>query len=247
MRTRARLLAFAAAAAAGALSVARACAETHASSTIPLGWMTENADAVVLGRAADERRLDARGDRRELDLLVDESVRGAVAAGTTVVIVYEGHGEAMPWKAAGGTHLAFLKAVPVPSGAPPRWVPISGAFAVKPIPTVGPESRFPAEVRTLASLLGAEGAVAKPDLLREHLVAGMEDADPGFAWSAAVDFVRHAGLHAGLTAEQGARITGAFRRQPVGKATKEALALAVAGTADPSATRALVDAPDDPP
>jgi HEAT repeat protein len=244
MRIPVRLLATGAAALL-ALAAAPARAETHDSRTVTLGWMTENADAVVLGRAADERVLDARGDRRELDLLVDESIRGSVAAGTTVVIVYEGHGEAMPWKAA-GVHLAFLKAARVPPGAPARWLPLSGAFSVKPIPAEGPESRFPAEVRTLASLLDAEGGVAKPDALRDHLVAGMEDGDPGFAWTAAMDFVRHAGLHAGLAREQGARIVAAFRRQPVGKRTKEALALAVACTKDPAAARSLVDALDDP-
>ena len=38
----------------------------------------------------------------------------------------------------------------------------------------------------------------------------------------------------------------AFRRQPVGKETKRALALAVAATGDPLASRVLVDALDDP-
>jgi len=228
-----------------ALALPRALAETHDPRTITLGWMTENADAVVLGRAAEERLLDARGARRELDLLVDEGLRGPVAAGTTVVIVHDGRGEDAPWKA-GAVHLAFLRSVPVPPGAPARWAPVSGAFAVRAIPAEGPEARFPAEARVLASFLDGEGRVAKPDALREHLVAGMEDEDPGFAWCAATDFVRQEFLHAGLTAEQGARILSAFRRLPVGKATKEALALAVSCTRDPAAARTLVEALDDP-
>jgi hypothetical protein len=211
-----------------------ALAETRDERTLALGWMTENADAVVLGRAGEEGLL-----------FVDESFRGSLGAGTTVVVVHETHGEASPWTK-GAVLLAFLKKVPVPEGAPPRWAPVSGAFSLKAVLAEGPEARFPAVVRSLCSFLDAEGAVAKPDGLREHLVAGMEDADPGLAWSAATDFLRHGELHEGLAPEQAGRIVAAFRRQPVGKRTKEALALAAAATRDPGATRALVDALEDP-
>jgi hypothetical protein len=233
--------------AAGLLAAAAlpARAETRDPRTVTLGWMTEHADAVVLGRAAEERVLDDRGLRRELDFVVDESLRGAATAGTTAVIVHEGLGEAPPWKA-GAVHLAFLKAVTVPAGTPARWSLVSGAFSLKPIPAEGPEARFPAEVRALAACLGADGSVAKPEALRDRFLAGMGEEDPGLAWSAAVDFVRHEPLHGTLTPEHRARVLAAFRRQPFGKQAKPALALAVAATRDPAAARTLVEGLDDP-
>jgi HEAT repeat protein len=244
MRAPAILLA-AAAAATLAAAAGTARAETRDPRTLALGWMTENADAVVLGRAGATRLLDPEGRRRELDLLVDESVRGSAGAGTTLTVVYESAHGAPAWTA-GAAHLCFLRSLAVPPGAPARWAPLSGEFSLKPVPADGPEARFPAVVRAHAALLGEDGAVARPDALRELLVAGMEEEDPGLAWSAATDFVRHEALHAGITAEQSARVVASFRRRPVAKMDKPALALAVACTRDPGAAKALVGALEDP-
>jgi HEAT repeat protein len=235
------LLALAAVAAAAAL----APAEIRPPETVALGWLTERADAVVLARAAEERSLDPSGFVRELDLLVDEPIRGSLERGSTAVVAWAGRGEAPPWSV-GATHLAFLKALPAEPGAPARWALLSGPFGIRPIPESGPETRLPGIARAVASFLDGEGRIAKPAEYREALVAWMEDPEPGIAWSAAVDFVRLEELRAGLTAEQGARVVASFAKRPVGKSDKGALALAVAATRHPSAGRALAESLDDP-
>jgi hypothetical protein len=126
----------------------------------------------------------------------------------------------------------------LPAGRPA----VVDAFAVKPLAVEGPEARFPAVVRAHAACLGDGPAVAKPEALRELLVALIEEADPGLAWSGATDLVRHEALHEGLTADQRRRVLASFRRRPAGKMDKPAVALALAAARPPGAAAALVEA-----
>src|SRR5439155_14570629 len=59
--------------------------------------------------------------------------------------------------------------------------------------------------------------------------------------SAATDLVRHEELHAAMTDDERSRVVAAYVRQPIGKNTKDALALAAAATRSPAAAQALVD------
>jgi HEAT repeat protein len=156
-----------------------------------------------------------------------------------------GHGFAKPW-ALRSRYLCFLDAEPAVEGRPQRFRLISGAFSLRPIGSTGPETRFPGIVRDISATLGAAGRVKDAPALRTLLVGWMDDADPGVAWSAATDFVRLEVLHAGLTDTERERIVAAYRRCPIGKTTKQALAFAVAATRHPSAAPALVETLLDP-
>jgi hypothetical protein len=95
--------------------------------------------------------------------------------------------------------------------------------------------------REIASTLDARGAVADADRLRTALVTWIADPDPGIAWSAATDLVRHAPLCEALTETQRASILAAFLAQPSGKRSKAALAEAVAVARPAGAAAAIVD------
>jgi len=180
-----------------------------------------------------------------MDLRVEESIRGPAAVSSVLSVVVDTHGEAQPY-ALGTRHLVFLRALPRPEGAPERWALLTGASSARPVPEKGPESLFPSIVRSIAATLGEGSAVKDPGALRVLLVKWIEDADPGIALSAALDLVRHEELLPSLTAGERGRIVAAFRAEPVGKATKGALALAAAAAKDPAAGPALVDSLLDP-
>ncbi len=232
-------------AAATAFALAPAArAESRDPRTVALGWLTENADAVVLGPVVQEARLP--GSRVvEAEVRADETIRGAGEAGATLTVACEDHGEGLPW-VAGDRRLWFLRALPAAPGGPKRWTPLSGPFGVRAVPAEGPAARLPGLVRALAATLGEGGEVRDPAALRALLVRWIEDDDPGVAWTGATDLVRHAELHGDLSPEERNRIVAAFRRCPVGKDTKRVLAEATAVTRDPAAAAALVDALREP-
>lgn len=219
--------------AAAAFAAGPARAETHDAASVALGWQLEHADAVVVGAVTREDR-DAAAETRTIEVRVDENVAGTSAAGTVVTVTFADHGLGTPWDTRVPVLLFLRREAGLP-GAPARWLPVSGAFSVRPLASGTAEARFPALVGQLRD------AMADPAALRALLVAWMEDSDPGVAWSAATDFVRHEELHAGLSDPERARIVAAFARQPIGKTTKETLAYAAAATRTPSAVRALAD------
>ena len=115
-----RILAAAALASAAVLALAAgAAAESRDPRTHALGWQTENADAVVVAVPVQDRGAAERGPR-EIDLRVEESIRGRPAAGEVLVLRAENHGEALPC-VLGVRHLCFLRALPSAEGEPQRW------------------------------------------------------------------------------------------------------------------------------
>jgi hypothetical protein len=248
-----------AAAAALSFPAGFARAETRDATTVTLGWQTEHADLVLVAVVADETTApgdpdaggaagansgagagaapaDADHPDREIVLRVELGVKGDAAVGSTVRVRLPDHGLGSAWRPL-VPHLVFLRAVRAPDGTVLHHVPVSGAFSVRAVEPGTAEARFPALVAGLRDVLESPD----PAALRGLLVAWMEDADPGVAWSAATDFVRRTDLHAGLTDAERARIVAAYRAQPIGKTTKEALAYAAAATRTPDAVRALVD------
>lgn len=205
-------------------------AESHDASTVALGYLTEHADLAVVATAGPETRPG------RVAFTVADVLRGTV--NDAAIVVSRRDGEAT--YPVGTRYLAFLRR----DGE--SWRPLSRTFGMRIARETGPESRFPGIVRAIAATLGENRAVAAPERLRALLVQWMADADPGIALSAALDFDRHDALHAGLTEEQRARILDAYRRCPVGKDTKRALAHAVAATADPAAAALLVSSLKDP-
>ncbi len=236
----ARSLAPAALAAAAILAFAgRADAETHDTETLALGWQAENADFVVIGVPQQDRRPGPSGPW-ELEFQVEEVLRGRPAPASTITLLVGDDGEGRPYQR-GVRCLAFLRSIPRAGGEPERWGLLAGAFSIRAVPAEGPESRFPEIVRSIAATLGNGTEVKDPVGLRALLVKWIEDGDPGIALSAALDLVRHEELHPSLTAVERLRIVAAYRAQPIGKATKGALALAAAATRDPAAGPVLVD------
>ena len=130
----------------------------------------------------------------------------------------------------GARYLAFLR------GDGDAWRPI----VLRALSDTGPESRFPDFVRRYAD------ALDDPARLRDLLLEGIRDADPGMVDSCATDLVRHHELHAGVGPDARRAILGAFRKHPAGKHTKRALALAVAAVPAPGAAAALLDSLDGP-
>jgi hypothetical protein len=205
-------------------------AESHDAATVALGWQTENADVVAVAVLTGET-LDAASGERAADFRVDRTIKGDAAVGAALHVAHAGRGAESALHV-GAPHLVFLRRAGVAD-----FAPISGAFSMRPLDPDTPAARFPDLVAAMRAALDSKDA----SVLRTLLVQWMEDADPGVAWSAATDFVRHVELHASLPAADGARIVAAFRRQPVGKTTKDALAFAVAATRSPEAASALVE------
>lgn len=199
---------------------------------LAFGWLVEHADAVVVATVTADRSTKTKG-LHEFTLVVDDAIRGPLERDATAKVLVQDHGEGVSYTLQ-HKHLAFLRALPATEDEPHRWVLVSGAFGMRPVPASGPEARFPGICRTIAETL--EDA----DAYRTLLVGLIEDGDPGIAWSAATDLVRHAEMHDALTLDERQRIVAAFERQPIGKATKKALALAAAATRDAAATPALV-------
>jgi HEAT repeat protein len=197
-------------------------AETHAPHTLTLGYLTEHADLVVTLTAGTERAIDAH--RRRVVFAVGEVLRGRLEGATLEI---ERHASE-PEYPVGGRYLAFLRRHKRDDGT--AWRPLTRTFAMRPLLEAGPEARFPGIVRDLASTLGEGPEVREPARLRALLVKGMAELDAGIAWSSAMDFVRHRELHEGLSVEQRITILDAYRRRPIGKMTKRALAYAVAAT-----------------
>ena len=220
-----------------ALAVA-VSAETHDSRTITLGYLTEHADTVATVTAGTETAIEA--DRWRVVFTIGDVLRGDVE-GATLEVERRANEEAYP---VGTKYLAFLRRVEREEWT--GWRPVTTTFGMRPLPELGPETRFPGIVRDLASTLGEGPDVRDPIRLRALLVQGMADADAGIAWSSAMDFVRHTELHEGLSADQRATILDAYRRQPIGKMTKRALAYAVAATRDPKAGDLLLESLQDP-
>ncbi len=214
-------------------------AETISSDAVALGWQTQHAAQVFVGTAESETEPGASGER-EVTLRVLDPIRGTLAAGATATAVVSVHGLEKPWTLR-SRYLCFLDAEPAAAGRPQRFRLVSGAFSLRLLGATGPETRFPGIVRDIAATLDAAGRVKDAPALRTLLVGWMEDADPGVAWSAATDFVRLEELHAGLSNAERERIVAAYRRCPIGKTTKQALAFAVAATRHPTAAAALVD------
>ena len=208
-------------------------AETHDSHTITLGYLTEHADAAVTLTAGTETAIG--DDRWRVVFAIGDVLRGQVE-GATLEIERRASEEAYP---VGTKYLAFLRRVEREEWT--GWRPVTTTFGMRPLPEAGPETRFPGIVGDLASTLGEGPEVRDPVRLRALLVQGMADADAGIAWSSAMDFVRHTELHEGLSAEQRATILDGYRRQPIGKMTKRALAYAVAATRDPRAGDLLLE------
>lgn len=223
-----------------ALTARPARAETVNAETAALGWQTEHAPVVVLA-TADVPATDGGHDAaREITLRVSESIRGTLAVGAAAVVEIPAASH-VTLPAAGATCLAFLAPAPAEEGVAPRFRLVSGGFGLRVVDGDGPESRFPGIVRRIAATLDGAGRVADARALRTDLVAWTQDADPGIAWSAATDLVRHEELHDGLTDADRAAIVAAYRRTPIGKMTKHALALAAAITRHETAAAALVD------
>lgn len=223
-----------------ALSARPSRAETVNAETAALGWQTEHAPIVVLATAdvpADDGGHDAA---REITLRVSESIRGTLAAGATAVVEIPAASH-VTLPAAGAACLVFLAPTPPDADAAPRFRLVSGGFGLRAVDGDGPESRFPGIVRRIAATLDTEGRVTDARTLRADLVAWTQDSDPGIAWSAATDLVRHEELHDGLTDADRVAIVGAYRRCPIGKMTKHALALAAAITRHETAAAALID------
>jgi HEAT repeat protein len=206
-----------------------ALAESHDASTITLGYLTEHSDAVAVLTAGAE---SAPG---QVIFTVGSVLRGRID-GATVEIARSADEPQYP---VGQRYLAFLTRVVTDDGA--YWRPATRTFGMRELPEKGPETRFPEIVGRIAGTLGEGNEVREPDRLRSILVSLMDDADPGIAWSGALDFVRHHELHEGLSEAERATILAAYRRQPIGKATKGALAYAVAATRDPAAGTVLLD------
>jgi HEAT repeat protein len=213
-------------------------AESYAPHTITLGYLTEHAEAAVTVTAGTESALGE--DRWRVAFTIGDVLRGDVE-GATLEIERRASEEAYP---VGTKYLAFLRRVERDDWT--GWRPLTRTFGMRPLPEAGPETRFPGIVRDLASTLGEGRDVRDRVRLRALLVQGMADLDAGIAWSSAMDFVRHTELHEGLSAEQRATILGAYRRQPIGKMTKRALAYAVAETRDPKAGDLLLESLQDP-
>jgi len=215
-----------------------AAAETHDPRTITLGYLTEHADAVLTVTAGTETAVAA--DRWRVVFAIGDVLRGQVE-GATLEIERGAMEKAYP---VGTKYVAFLRRAEREEWT--GWRPVTRSFGMRVLPAAGPETRFPGIVRDLASTLGEGPEVRDPARLRTLLVQGMADADAGIAWSSAMDFVRHTELHEGLSTEQRARILDAYRRQPIGKVTKRALAYAVAATRDPKAGDLLLESLQDP-
>jgi HEAT repeat protein len=208
-------------------------AAPHDPQTLALGWLVEHADAVVVAVPTFVRPLADSGIY-EVTLEIEESIRGDLVRQSTAVLLVE-HVEEQPPYTLMRRHLAFLRALPVEEGRPALWAPVSGEFGVRPIPVSGAGARFPELCRQIAAALGDAAGY------RALLVRTIEDEDPGIAWSAATDLVRHHEMHEALTGDEKARIVSAFERQPIGKDTKKALARAASVTLDSSAAPALVN------
>ncbi len=220
-------------AALAALSCVRvASAEVYPAETLAFGYLVEHADAVVVATPIDDR---SEGDRgvHWITLEVEESIRGPLVRMERVTLLFQDLGAGLPY-ALRERHLAFLRALPATEGQPRRWALLSGELGIRPVPASGPVARFPGLCRDIAEVLDDAAGY------RALLVRGIEDEDPGMAWSAATDLVRHAEMHAALTPDEQTRIVSAFERQPIGKETKKALALAAGATLHPSAAPALV-------
>lgn len=214
-------------------------AETHDDETVALAYQTEHADAVLVADL-DSVTDDGALGGREITFSVRETLRGDAATDARVVVVFPDLGHGTPWRE-GARHLLFLRRLDVPAGVATRYEPVTGTLSFFVLPADGPENRMPGMVRELVSMLGRGTTVARPDALRQLLVRWMEDDEPGVVWSAATDFVHHERLHGALTEQEGKRIVEAYRRHPVGKRSKHALALATAATRHAHAGRALVD------
>ncbi len=218
--------------------VAEARAEQQSAETVALLWQVERADAIVVASVlSDPPRSESAA--REVRLRVTESLRGSLAPGSEALLLLPDHLDAPRLPV--GTACICLATVDEGPGAPPRLRPVSGAFSVRELAQGAPESRLPTLVRELVAareLPAPERAAA----LGALLVTWMEDPDPGIAWSAATDFVSHEELHAALGPEERHRVLQAFRTQPAGRATKGALALAVAAARAPGAAEGLVEA-----
>ena len=219
--------------------VSAAHAETLDAETLTLGYQTEHADAVVLADHRGEQAEGATG-KREVTFAVHESIRGSLAAGANVVVVHPDMGHGRPWRA-GARHLLFLRRIEFPEGLPARFSFLTGTYGIRPVPESGPASRFPGMVREIAATLGEGAEIEKPEELERLLLGWIQDADPGVVWSAATDFVRHAKLFGEIAEKDSKGIVDAYVRHPIGKASKDALALAVAAARHPKAGEVLVE------
>ena len=203
-----------------------ALADNAPAETIALGYMTETADAVLVVTAGS-----AKDDGSTL-FRVDEVLRGELRAQQVTVR----RAPTTPGWEVDGRYLAFLRRTDDDS-----WVPLHPLLGLRRLVDGEPGIPFPQVVREIASTIDAQGKVNDPDRLRALLVSWMIDKDSGVSWSAATDFVRHTELHTDLTSDQTAAILAAYAREPIGKVTKKALALAVAATRSPGAGDLLVD------
>jgi HEAT repeat protein len=196
----------------------------------PASPRTLRSEAVALGHQTERADLVALGARRSADPAVftlTETIRGDVASGESVTVLVPAD-EAPGWPA-GVMHLLFLRRLP---GDETVFMPVAGEASVVAV-SEGPAMRWPDVVRRLAATFESP---ERPDEPRERLsllLDLMEDADPGLAWSAALDFTSWEELHGLLTAGDRARVLAAFSGREAGKRDKEALAMAV-GTARPA-------------
>jgi HEAT repeat protein len=96
--------------------------------------------------------------------------------------------------------------------------------------------------KKIAATLPGKGREADLSAYRTLLLGWLSDPEPGVVWSAAMDFTRRRDLHAELTDEERKQVLSAFVAHPFGKASKDALVMAVAAAKPTGAGEALVTA-----
>ena len=212
-----------------ALPLARA--ETIDSGAVTLGWQAEHAQVIVRADLVSQQDLE-RGIL-SARFSVTDALKGDVAAGDEVTVIYPDGGHGAPWSA-GVEHLLFLVR------DRQHYKSVAGLLGIRVIPAKGPEREFPLIVRQHLETLAPDGKVARPDRLRTLLVRLLSHEDPGVVWSAATDLVRHDSLHAGLATDQRRLVLEAYRTHPVGKISKHALATAVGALKPDGAAQVLV-------
>jgi hypothetical protein len=218
------------------LTPGTARAGSWAQESLALGYQTENADLVAMGTLVSAEA-DASGRNLIVTFALTESIRGDGKAGDSVVVHHPNLGHRPPW-VEGRSHLLFLRRQ---GDEKVFYIALVGPYSIRAIPETGDMARMPGIVRKIASTLKTDDRPADAAKLRSLLVGWMEDASAGVAWSAALDFIRREDLHEGLDDGQRARILKAFAGHPYGKASKDALAVAVAMARPAGAGAVLVD------
>ncbi|MEN8150304.1 MAG: HEAT repeat domain-containing protein [Planctomycetota bacterium] len=212
-------------------------ASSHARESLALGYQTEHADLVAMARLVSVAE-DEAGDLRVV-FSVTENIRGDATTGTSLVVAYPDTDHTPPWRA-GRNHLLFLAR----RGSGDVYRALTGPTSIRAIPEEGAIARLPGMVRRIAATLADGDRPADREALQGLLVEWMQDPEPGVAWSAATDFVRRGDLHHGLNGARRAKVLAAFLAHPFGKASKDALAMAVAAARPKGAGEALVSVLD---